>query len=121
MFRVPATITKVETMSDRSIKLIVRTQELMASDKAELMELDNQLGHFVFAPAEERITEADIPTEKLERGEKSPSQRLRAVYFRQWEQMEVKPGAKKPDFELFYRVKLERLIEAEKGKLNPDV
>ena len=117
MLKTPATITKVETMSDRSLKLILRTQELVAQDKAELMELVDNFGWFVFASNEQGIRAEDIPTEKLERNEKSPSQRLRAVYYRQWELLTPTEGKKKPDFEMYYKIKMERLIEAEKEKL----
>lgn len=44
---------------------------------------------------------------------KSPSQRLRSVMFIWWEQ-QGRPGE---DFEQFYRMKMERVIESVKGKL----
>jgi hypothetical protein len=105
MLRVPATIHKVETMSDGGLKLLVYTQELMPEDEAEVLRLKRQLGYFVFSVAE-AITEKDVPTEQLETNEKSPSARLRSVLWVLWE----KKGGKPEDFEAYYKKKMEQII-----------
>ncbi len=115
MLKIPGTIEKFESRADNTWKLTVGTQELHQSDIAELAVQKGKLGHFVFA-ASEQISEQDIPTEQLERNEKSPSQRIRAVLYRLWEK-EV-TDHKKMDFEIFYRTRMERLIEAIKAKLD---
>ncbi len=113
MLRIPATISKVSSMADGGWSLTVHTQELDPTDEAEVAKLKRKLGYFVFA-VEENITAEDIPTESLEfPTEKSPSQRLRAVFYRLWEQ--DKRGYK--EFELFYQAKMNRIIESLKEKL----
>lgn len=116
MLKIPANIENISSRKDNTWKLTIGTQELHPEDEAEMVKLKGQIGHFVFAVSE-NITEKSIPTEKIERNEKSSSQRLRAVLFRQWEQLNTgdKP---KPDFEFFYRVKMERIIEKIKEELN---
>jgi hypothetical protein len=113
MLKVPSSISKVQTLSDNTVRLIVDCQEMTPEDEAEIFKLRNQLGWFVFSVSE-TIMEADLPTEKLNfPGDKSPSQRLRAVLFRLWEQNNN--GYK--EFEGFYRGKIEKIIESIKEKL----
>jgi hypothetical protein len=68
MLRVASQIVKVETTSDGAIKLAVVTQELHPTDKAELMNLHNKLGWFVFAPTN-KIRGKDITDEPRELGD----------------------------------------------------
>lgn len=114
MLRVPSTISKVQTMSDGGLRLVVDTQELDDPfQKAAVMELHNQLGWFVFAPADIQITEADIPKERIDSDEqKTPGQRLRAVLYVMYE----KKG-KVGTFEEYYRKQMERIINQVKSKL----
>jgi hypothetical protein len=114
MLKVPSTISRIVTMADGGLRLHVDTQELTASDKAVLMNLYNQLGYFVFAPANEMITDKDIPTEQLEPSEKSPSQRLRGVLWI----LHEKKGGKPEDFEVFYRRYLEKIISKLKDTIS---
>jgi len=114
ILKVPATISKITTMSDGGLRLQVDTQELNQGDSGKVMMLRNKLGHFVFA--ETGIVEADLknlPEIKLEEGEKPPSTRLRATLFVYWEQHKVQEP-----FDIFYRRKVESFIEAVKEKLN---
>ena len=114
MLKVPSTIHKIETMSDGGLKLTVYTQELDPTDEAEVMKLKRQLGMFVFSVTEQ-IKESDIPDVKVEfANDKTPSQRLRNVLFRAWEQDN---GGYK-DFELYYRNKIEKFIDFVKEKLS---
>lgn len=114
MLKVPSTIHKIETMSDGGLKMTVYTQELAPIDEAEVMKLKRQLGMFVFAVSEQ-IKEQDVPDVKVEfPNEKTPSQRLRNVLYRAWEQ---DSGGYK-DFEIYYRAKVEKFIDFVKEKLN---
>lgn len=116
LLRIASAIEKVESRRDNTWKLIVGTQELAPEDEAVLVALKGKEGHFVFA-VQDVIRESDIPTEKLEfKNEKSPSQRLRAVLYRLWE-ADLRP-TKEIDFELFYRSRMERIIEQLKEKLD---
>lgn len=110
----PATITKITTMRDKTVRVQVDCQEIPAEYMAELFGLNDQLGWFFFheKPIKEIDTE-NLPDIKLESWEKPPSQRMRAVLFRLWEQTD-----KKKTFEEFYREKMEQLIEMLKEKIN---
>ena len=100
-------------MSDGGMKIVVNTQELQAEDKAELMNLHNKLGHFVFSIT--GIKEEDIPNEPVEfEGQKTLSERLRNVLFR----LHEKQGGKPEDFEAYRARVMERLINTYKSKLD---
>lgn len=114
LLRIAAAIEEIKSRKDNTWKLTVGTQEMAPEDEAILVALKGKEGHFVFA-VQETITEQDIPTEHLEfKGEKSPSQRLRAVLYRIWEQAAKES---KLDFEVFYRSRMERIIEQLKERL----
>lgn len=113
LLQTEAQIKKVETLSDRSLKLTIYTQELDATAKAILFELQNKLGWMVFK--ETAIEEQDIPTAeiKLEGSYKSPSERLRNVLYRIWEN-----GSQKEPFNTHYYPRImNTLIETYKDRL----
>lgn len=110
----PATIVKIETLGDRTIKITQHvSKELPADDSTKLFSLAHNEGWNCFSSSED-ITEADIPNEKPDpmTGTKTQAQRLRGVIYRIWEQT-----GKKGDSESFYRTYMERLIEREKAHL----
>lgn len=113
----PATITKVTTMADNSIRLQVDTQEIGAEQITEVFQMKGLLGHFFFldSPVLE-IDKEDLPEIKLEKWEKSPSARLRNVFFRYWEQLH-ESGKTKESFEVWYRESMEKIINSIKEKL----
>lgn len=115
MLKVPSTISKVSTLSDGSIRLVVDTQELKANDKAELMSLHNMLGWLVFAPAGTTIEESDIPTESVEfPNQKSLSERLRNALW----VLHEKKGGNPEDFETFRHRWMESVIMKVKEKIS---
>lgn len=80
MFQVPATITKVTTMGDRSLRLQVDVdRELSPEENAKVFGLYNKSGFFIFKDGEIQQEELiDLPEEKLEfKNQKSSSERLR--------------------------------------------
>ncbi len=110
----PATISKVTTMRDKTIRLQVDCQEIPAENMAELFALNDALGWFFFH--ERPLTQIDtknLPEIKIESWEKSPGQRLKASLYRLWEQHKTDE-----DFETYYRRQMEKIIEAVKEKLN---
>ena len=117
LFQAPVDITKIETTPDKCLKITMHTaQELPSAHEALLMSLRRKTGWMLFK--EVQIEEQDIanlpdfvPDFK---NEKSPSQRLRAVLYRQWEQ-----SAMKEAFETYYRSAMDRILEHEKAKLEP--
>jgi hypothetical protein len=63
----------------------------------------------------QEILSIDIDEEKKE--DKSPSQRLRWVLYKLWEQSADKDSYNN-EFELFYRAKMERIIDTLKDKIS---
>lgn len=113
MLKVPSQVSKVETTSDGGLKLTVHTQELSANDKAEVMQLHNQFGWFVFSITD--IEQSDIPDEPIEfDNQKTLSERLRNVLFR----LHEKQGGKPEDFESYRHKIMEKLINTYKAKLD---
>ena len=98
-----AIIDRVSTLKDGSVRVSLITRELTPTQMAEL-----------FFWVNKEILAIDI--DESNREDKSPSQRLRAVLFRLWEQSSDQERYNN-EFELFYRAKLERIIEQLKDKL----
>lgn len=94
-------VDKVTTMKDDSVKITLITRALTPQQMAEL-----------FFSVNKEILTIDIEEEAKEW--KSPSQRLRAVLYRLWEQSDKTTY---PEFEVYYRAKIERIIESLKEKL----
>lgn len=112
---IEATIDKLETMKDNTIKMRLYTQELSAGEKLSLFNLQNKLCYAVFAHSDvsqlvKRASELRPP--KVEAKGKSPSQRLRAVLYVRFEQ-EGHTG----DFDSFYNAEMEKMIERQKDFL----
>ena len=84
ILKVPATIEKIITMKDKSLRLFIDTQELTSEDKGRIMAMHEQIGVFVFVPQEKQLKSedlGDLPEFKIDKDEKSPSQQLRARMF----------------------------------------
>ena len=114
IFAVPSTISKVETMADRTLKLRVdTTQELPAEDEAKIMRLRGTQGWFVYSDREiqaNEIPNIDIDTEI---DEKSPSQRLRNIIWVHWD----KNTNKQTPFDIYYRNVMDKIINRLKEDL----
>lgn len=110
----PAVISKVSTMSDNTIRIQVDCQEMNPDQTTEIFRLKGSLGWFFFheKPISE-IETKDLPEIKMEKWEKSPSQRLRAVFYLLWE----KTQSPLP-FDPWYRAEMEKIIESYKLKLD---
>jgi len=109
-----ATISKVMTMCDNTVRLWVDTQDMGAEDKAALFGLYNKIGWFLFAEAEESLGDAqELPEVHVDRGEKTPSERLRAVIYRIWENT-----SRVRNSEDFYRSTMEDIITKMKAKID---
>jgi hypothetical protein len=118
ILQIPAQITDVN-LKGKNIRIKVETiQELTPEDELILLQVRNKVGYFVFKP--EKFIEEDIISlpEKydLEAGEKTPSQRLRAVLYVFWKQKRKEKGV---DFNSFYKEQMSRFIESVKEKLEP--
>ncbi len=105
-------ITSITSKKDGSAKLTFDTNEIAGEQAAILWELKGKEGYCNFSPT--GSTEIEIPEKAPEfKGDKTPSQRLRGVLYRIWEQNE-----KTDDWEIWYRRKMENIIETLKEKLD---
>lgn len=111
MIKLQAYFTRFGSRSDGSAGLSFDTQELTPEDFAELKKELNNFGWVVFKG--NKVDLSDIPKEEAEDKQKTPSKRLRATLFVLWQQ-EGSQG----DFELFYRSRMEKLIDHVKSKLD---
>jgi len=98
---------------DGSVSLNFKSGQEISDDK--VMYLVNaarkdELGWICWSPNE--IQTDDLPKEQAEENQKTSSQRLRATIFVMWQQH----GAS-GDFEVFYREKMEKMIDMVKTKL----
>lgn len=116
MFQCASTIESVSTRKDNTLKIVIGTQELEAKQKAELMDLHNKIGWFLFKESEIGIE--DIPEERPEFSDrKSDSQRLRNVLYVYWQKAEQN-GKIKKTFEEFKREWYEKKIEQIKQSID---
>lgn len=107
-----AEIGTVSSRQDGSVAFRVLTPELRPSEAGAIMSYHGKACSVFIKPTE---TPADeIVRVDTERDDKTPSERLRAVIFVSWTQ-NGKPG----DFAAYYAVKMERLIDHIKSKLEP--
>ena len=111
----PAGLKKVSSRADRSYDLTFSTRELGGEEAAFLLGQIHNEGWLLWGANETDVTELDIPDEKADSmtGQKTQSQRLRAVIYVLWEQK-----GSKDKFEDFYRSYLESIIEQIKAKLS---
>lgn len=109
-------ISKVTTLVDGGVKVVVDTGEMAPQQMTHLFALKGKSGWFVFKEDQVRLEDVpEIDTDLDEVG-KTPAQRLRAVLYVLWEQQADKKAY--PEFEVYYRSKLERIIDGLKEKLD---
>lgn len=115
LLQIEAVIHSVKTLVDRGLSLTVHTSEMNPEDMAFLFALKGKAGWLLFKPskiAQEDI--ATIPEEVKEfKSDRTPSQRLRAVIYRVWEQS----GSKETFLEFYFR-HLEKIINQYKSQLD---
>ena len=112
-------INGFRVLQDRTVRLTFDLQEI--TDPVKLAEIVSLNGKFskVLISDENIIKEVSDVVEALEveeEGRKSESQRLRAVLYRLWEQ--DNDGIE--DFSLFYRSRMDRLIDQINLKIRND-
>lgn len=114
--QIPAYFTRAGTHKDGGLGLGFETQELTAEAKVKLMGLTNTFGWLMYKESETPFTEKDLPEYDPEQFDqiKSPASRQRAVYFLLFKQ----DPQGFPDFETFYRNKMEKVINSLKESLN---
>ena len=102
-------ITRISAKVDGSLSFTANTPKLTAEEKVAFIQLQNHNLTAVLVPADQR----EAPLLKVEKDvyQKTQAQRLRNVMYRCWEL------EKTGDFEEYYKVQMERLIDLYKGKL----
>ena len=116
MIIIPAQLEAVTTRKDKTLKLTFGTNELSPAQASELFTIANQFGYLAFKDEDfkrEELDAAESLKSELEDTLKKPSQRLRGVLFRLFEQ--DNDGFK--TFSKYYDSKMEQLINHYKSKL----
>jgi len=117
-FQLPAQLEGYRSLKDRTLKLSFETNELSPEQMADIHYSLNKVGYLAFAPDPFTTKEmSDIDSLKVEFDDsgKPPSFRLRAVFYRLFEQ---KPEGYKT-FNDYYNSQMEKLITHFKSKLEP--
>lgn len=108
-----ATVSKVTTMADGSVRLQVDCQIMHHEHMAELFANSGKLGYFYFNPQFfSEVDTANVPEIKRPEESKTPAQRMRATLYVYWQQN--KPT---DNFETFYAQQIEKWISQIKEKL----
>jgi hypothetical protein len=108
-----AGLEAVRDNKDRSCRLTFETQELTNEEFNALRDIRGEVGWLAFAL--NPVSEKDLPKENAEVGTKTPSARLRAVLFILW-----KHEHSLLDFDVFYKAKMEGIINKIKLLLDAD-
>ncbi len=109
-------VESVSTRKDRTYKLVLGTQELSPKDATELFTLNSALAYCCISPKpiqSDVIAEIEKASAEIVDTIKSPSTRLRSVFYLLWKQ----DNEGYEDSELYYRNKMEKVIEFYKEKL----
>ena len=111
----PVIINSLATKVDGSIKIVLETREFSPKESSVLFELRGKEAWAILSESELKDSEIHIPDERPDPsiGTKTPSQRLRNVLYRLWEQQ-----SSGTDFESFYRIKMDGIIEKLKERLD---
>lgn len=115
MILIPVIIESVATRKDNTISIKLACNELSPTDIGVIMSMHNKYAYTAIKPENFTKTELDM-IQNLKVDEsigKSPSQRLRGVIYRAWEQ--DNEGFK--EFESYYINKMDKMIEHFKNKL----
>lgn len=117
MIQIPSTIESISTRKDRTLKVVVGTQELDSETASELMRHNQLYGYFMFA--ENKIKPEEVPVEDAPEfeDEKSPSQRLYNCLYVYWKQ-QTDLGKELRTFNQFRIEQMEKFIQAVKNKLD---
>lgn len=111
------TVGSIATRVDGSVSIKFETDELDAASAGNLFQLRGKYAKALFS--DDNITELEAnvvaATELTGTKKKSPSQRLRNVLYKLFEQ-----SGYSIEFENFYATEMERIIDGVKSKLNSE-
>ena len=106
------------SMPDKGLRLTFETREMTPEMSANIQYSFQKAGFLAFSPdpfATQELEEIDKIKVDFDDGGKPPSQRLRAVLFRLWQQKSEGYKA----FPDYYNARMEVLINHHKSKLEP--
>ena len=125
-------VEKISTLADGSLRVHIGTPELSNETMVNLFQLNRKTGYVLLSPYpvnEDQKSAVEKAAKKAEHestefGNKTPSQRLRAVLYVYWEK--TQPKQLNPDtgnvelveFDLFYKRELNKIVEHYKTKLD---
>lgn len=115
MILIGGQIESISTRKDKSLKITIGSQELTPNQSTDIFLLNQSFCYIGFKQEQFKKDEADL-LDSLKSDfeyQKTPSQRLRAVLYLNYEQ--DNKGYK--DFGTFYASEMERIIEHYKTKL----
>lgn len=110
----PSQINPPRLRKDGSASIVFDTRELSSEEIFTIMSLRHTEGWLTFSPNPDDV---EIPEERAELDEKSPSERLKGVLY-VWFKQETESGKFTGLFETFRKEKMEKIIETVKGKLS---
>lgn len=116
LLQIMGSISKVTTLANKDVKVTLETGELTTQQMTQMFSVKGLPGWFVFKPnalRQEDIPEIDADFDEVT---KSPAQRLRGALYILWEQHADRKQY--PEFEVYYRAKMERIIESVKEKID---
>ena len=112
---IPVYFEGIKSLADGTLRVTFDAQELRPEVEAELVGKRRKAGFLLFLENDEKVDRdsIDIPESAPEfKGDKTPSQRLRGVLFRLWEQL-----GSRGSFQDFYVGKMEEIANHFKAKL----
>jgi hypothetical protein len=114
----PSQIEGISTRADRTLKIVLSTQELPPNEAGRLFGLNQRMAYVgikeeAFQESEEQMLEG-LSVEAGEHKNRTPSQRLRAILYVCWK--EDNDGH--PSFDTYYAQKIEQIIQHFKNKLD---
>ena len=115
-FQIPAGLEGYRSLKDRTLKLTFETGEMSPEQMANVHYSLNKVGYLAFSPdpfATHELEEIDKLKIEFDDTGKPPSQRLRAVLYRVYEQSPEGHST----FNDFYNASMEKLINHFKNKL----
>ena len=114
MILITGQIESIATRKDKTLKVTIGTQEMSPNQASDIFQLNQSFCYIglkvePFTQSEEVL----IGGLKSEINQRTPSQRLRSIFYKLYEQDDK--GYK--DFGTFYASEMEKLIEHYKGKI----
>ncbi len=117
MLKLPATFDGFASRSDGSFGMRFSTQEIGGEGMKMLADHVRRFGWLLFAEESEGVDATDIPEEKVERDDISPSKRLYNVLFILHKQLTEKKKTSEV-FSVWRERQMEKIIQALKNKLD---